>query len=64
LHRVDGTGTGGGRALALTEHGQVVYRRLQRQRAQLANKLTSALSAQEQMQLSRLLEKIKAPLMK
>ncbi len=62
LHR--GGGTGGRRGLALTEHGQVVYHRLQRQRAQLANKLTSALSPPEQMQLTRLLEKIKAPLMK
>jgi DNA-binding MarR family transcriptional regulator len=62
LHR--GDGTGGSRGLALTEHGQVVYHRLQRQRAQLANKLTSALSPPEQMQLTRLLEKIKAPLMK
>jgi hypothetical protein len=41
-----------------------MHNRLQRHRAQLANKLTSALSAQEQMQLSRLLEKIKAPMMK
>jgi DNA-binding MarR family transcriptional regulator len=62
LHR--GDSTGGSRGLALTEHGQLVYHRLQRQRAQLANKLTSALSPPEQMQLRRLLEKIKAPLMK
>jgi DNA-binding MarR family transcriptional regulator len=63
LHRGDSTGDKP-RGLALTEHGQLVYRRLQRQRAQLANKLTSALSPQEQLQLRRLLEKIKAPLMK
>jgi DNA-binding MarR family transcriptional regulator len=63
LHRSDGTG-GKPRGLALTEQGQLVYQRLQRQRAQLANKLTSALSPPEQIQLRRLLEKIKAPLMK
>jgi DNA-binding MarR family transcriptional regulator len=61
LHR--GDSPGGSRGLVLTENGQLVYRRLQRQRAQLANKLTSALSAPEQLQLRRLLEKIKAPLM-
>jgi DNA-binding MarR family transcriptional regulator len=61
LHR--GEATAGQRSgLALTEHGQLIYRRLQRQRAQLVNKLTSALSPQEQAQLRRLLEKLKAPL--
>lgn len=63
LHRGDGTG-GKRSGLALTEQGQHVYHRLQRHRAQLANKLTSALSPAEQMQLRRLLEKIKAPMMK
>jgi len=63
LHRDDSTG-GKRRGLALTEQGQQMYQRLQRQRAQLANKLTSALSPAEQMQLRRLLEKIKAPLVK
>jgi DNA-binding MarR family transcriptional regulator len=59
-----GDGTGGSRGIALTEQGRRVYNRLQRQRAQLAKKLTSALSPPEQMQLRRLLEKIKTPLMK
>ncbi len=63
LHRDASTG-GKRRGLALTEQGQQMYQRLQRQRAQLANKLTSALSPAEQMQLRRLLEKIKAPLVK
>ncbi len=62
LHREEAT-TGQRRGLALTEHGQLMHRRLQRQRAQLANKLTSVLSPQEQAQLRRLLEKLKAPLM-
>jgi len=51
------------RGLALTENGELIYRRLQRQRALLANKLTSVLSPQEQAQLRRLLEKLKATLM-
>jgi DNA-binding MarR family transcriptional regulator len=63
LRRGDGT-RGKARGLTLTEHGRLMHNRLQRHRAQLANKLTSALSAQEQMQLSRLLEKIKAPMVK
>jgi DNA-binding MarR family transcriptional regulator len=61
LHRSDAT-AGQLRILALTEHGQLVHRRLQRQRAQLATKLTSALRPQEQAQLRRLLEKLKASL--
>ncbi len=63
LHRGDGF-SGKRRGLALTERGQLVFNRLQRHRAQLANQLTSVLSANEQAQLSRLLEKIKAPMMK
>jgi DNA-binding MarR family transcriptional regulator len=59
-----GDSTGDSRGIALTEHGQRAYHRLQRQRARLASRLTSALSPSEQMQLRRLLEKIKAPLMK
>jgi len=51
------------RGLVLTEHGQLMHRRLQRQRGQLATKLTSALSPQEQAQLRKLLEKLKSPLM-
>ena len=62
LLRRDSSG-GKRRGLALTTDGELVYRRLQRQRAQLASKLTSALSPPEQIQLRRLLAKIKAPLM-
>lgn len=55
--------TGRRRGLKLTEQGQVMHRRLQRQWSQLANKLIAGLSAQEQAQLNRLLEKLKAPLL-
>jgi DNA-binding MarR family transcriptional regulator len=62
LHRTN-TAPGKRRGLTLTDHGQLMQRRLHRQRAQLADKLTSALSPMEQTQLRRLLDKLKASLM-
>lgn len=61
LHAGDAS-AGPRRGLVLTERGKLMHRRLQRQRAQLANQLVCVLSPQEQAQLRRLLEKLKAPL--
>ncbi len=49
--------------LTLTEPGLVLHRRLQRQRAQLANKLAATLSAKERSRLNQLLERLKASLL-
>jgi DNA-binding MarR family transcriptional regulator len=51
------------RGLQLTETGMVMHRRLQRQKSQLANKLIGGLTAQELVQLNKLLMKLKAPLL-
>jgi DNA-binding MarR family transcriptional regulator len=51
------------RGLQLTESGLGVHRRLQRQKSQLANKLSGGLSGQELTQLNKLLVKLKAPLL-
>jgi DNA-binding MarR family transcriptional regulator len=51
------------RGLQLTESGLVMHRRLQRQKSQLANKLSGGLTTQELAQLNKLLTKLKAPLL-
>ena len=51
------------RGLQLTESGLGVHRRLQRQKSQLANKLSGGLTTQELAQLNKLLMKLKAPLL-
>lgn len=62
LQRGDAT-AGERRGLQLTENGLGVHRRLQRQKSQLANRLSGGLTAQELAQLNKLLIKLKAPLL-